>query len=106
MFFTWGPVYSLFPSACADYFGAGNASSNYAFLYSAKGVASIVGGGLAAVLFEKTGSWNYGFYACAGMALISSMGAIVLRKMPLPLKTAAESPAADSLRVATAGDQA
>jgi OFA family oxalate/formate antiporter-like MFS transporter len=106
VFFTWGPVYSLFPSACADYFGAGNASSNYAFLYSAKGVASIVGGGLAALLFEKTGSWNYGFYACAGMALMASMGALVLRKMPLPVKDAAEVTTADGLRVATASDRA
>ena len=86
VFFTWGEVYSLFPSACADYFGARNASSNYSFLYSAKGVASIMGGGLAAKLFEKTGSWDYGFYACAVLALVSSLLAIVLRRMPMPRK--------------------
>ena len=86
VFFTWGEVYSLFPSACADYFGARNASSNYSFLYAAKGVASIMGGGLAAKLFEKTGSWDYGFYACAVLALISSLLAIVLRRMPMPRK--------------------
>ncbi|MGD1094140.1 MAG: oxalate/formate MFS antiporter [Bryobacteraceae bacterium] len=86
VYFTWGEVYSLFPSTCADFFGARNASSNYSFLYSAKGAASIVGGGLAAMLFEKTGSWNYGFYACAGLALICAFGALVIRKMPLPVK--------------------
>ncbi len=84
MFFTWGEVYSLFPSVCADWFGARNVSSNYSFLYSAKGVASILGGGLAAKLFEKTGSWDYGFYACAVMALITSVMALGIRKMPLP----------------------
>lgn len=89
VFFTWGPVYSLFPSACADFFGARYASSNYSFLYSAKGMASIVGGGVAAILFEKTGSWSYGFYACAGMALISSMCALLLKSMHLPVKSAA-----------------
>jgi OFA family oxalate/formate antiporter-like MFS transporter len=97
VFFTWGEVYSLFPSICADWFGARNVSSNYGFLYSAKGVASIVGGGLAAKLFEKTGSWNYGFYACAGFALITAFMALGLRKMPLPTKRAAQS------REATAG---
>ena len=105
VFFTWGEVYSLFPSACADFFGAGNASSNYAFLYSAKGMASIVGGGLAAMLFEKTGSWTYGFYACAAMALISSGGALLLRRMPLPLKAAGELKAAQGFP-AVAGDRA
>ena len=86
VFFTWGEVYSLFPSACADFFGPRNASSNYSFLYAAKGVASIMGGGLAAKLFEKTGSWDYGFYACAVLALVSSLLAILLRRMPLPRK--------------------
>ncbi len=53
VFFTWGEVYSLLPSACADFFGAKNASSNYGFIYSAKGVASIMGGGLAAQAIRK-----------------------------------------------------
>jgi len=87
VFFTWGEVYSLFPSACADFFGARHASSNYSFLYAAKGAASIVGGGLAARLFEKTGSWDYGFYACAVLALMAAMGAVVLRRMPMPRKS-------------------
>ncbi len=87
VFFTWGPVYSLFPSACADFFGPKNASSNYGFIYAAKGAASIFGGGLAAQLFEMTHSWDYGFYICAGLAFISAMLAIVLRRMPLPVKS-------------------
>ena len=86
IFFTWGEVYSLFPSASADFFGVRNASSNYSFIYSAKGVASIMGGGLAAALYEKTGSWNYGFYACAALALITAFCALGLRRMPLPIK--------------------
>ncbi len=94
VFFTWGEVYSLLPSACADFFGSKNASSNYGFIYSAKGVASIMGGGLAAKLFEKTGSWNYGFYACAVLALLATCIAVTLRRMPLPVKQA--SPAANS----------
>jgi OFA family oxalate/formate antiporter-like MFS transporter len=86
VYFTWGEVYSLFPSATADFFGARNASSNYSFLYSAKGVASIMGGGLAARLYEKTGSWDNGFYGCAALALITAFLALLLRRMPLPVK--------------------
>jgi OFA family oxalate/formate antiporter-like MFS transporter len=70
----------------ADFFGARNASSNYSFLYSAKGVASIMGGGLAAALYEKTGSWDYGFYGCAALALCSALLSLGLRAMPLPVK--------------------
>jgi OFA family oxalate/formate antiporter-like MFS transporter len=86
VYFTWGEVYSLFPSVSADFFGARNASSNYSFIYAAKGVASILGGGLAAKLFEKTGSWNYGFYVCAALALCAAVMSLGLRAMPLPMK--------------------
>ena len=92
VFFTWGELYSLFPSVCADFFGARNASSNYSFLYSAKGVASIVGGGAAAALYERTGSWDYGFYGCALLALITAFLALGLRRMPLPVKRQAAVP--------------
>ena len=44
VYFTWGEIYSLFPSTSADYFGTRHATSNYAVLYTAKGVASIIGG--------------------------------------------------------------
>jgi OFA family oxalate/formate antiporter-like MFS transporter len=86
VYFTWGEIYSLFPSTCADYFGAGCVSSNYAFLYSSKGTASIVGGWIAAALFEKLGSWNAVFYGSAILALISAVIAFQLRKMPLPVR--------------------
>jgi OFA family oxalate/formate antiporter-like MFS transporter len=86
VFFTWGEVYVLFPSALADFFGAKNAGSKYSFLYSTKGVASIIAGGLAATLFERTGSWGPAFYGSAALALISAGMAIRLKSMPLPAK--------------------
>jgi OFA family oxalate/formate antiporter-like MFS transporter len=86
VFFTYGEVFSLFPSLAGDYFGADNAASNYSVLYSAKGVASIIGGGLAALLFEKFGSWEAAFYGSALMALASSVLAIGLKRVTLPRK--------------------
>jgi len=79
VYFTWGEVFSLFPSTSGDYFGTRNATSNYAVLYSAKGVASIIGGGLGALLFERTGSWTSGFYLSATMALVAAGFAYTLR---------------------------
>ena len=97
VYFTWGEIYSLFPATCADYFGSANASSNYSFLYSSKGTASIVGGWIAAILYEKTGTWNTVFYGSAVLALVSAVIAFQLRKMPLPVKAAqAESLASEA----------
>src|SRR5262249_40244327 len=86
VYFSWGEVYVLFASTAADVFGSRNASANYGFLYSTKGVASIIGGGLAALLFEKTGSWDVVFYGGAVLALCSTFMAIGLIQMPLPRK--------------------
>src|SRR5262249_4723600 len=84
--FTWGELYSLFPPTCADFFGSRNASSNYSFLYSTKGVASIIGGGVAALLYERTGFWSAVFYGSAVLAVLSAGLAIFLKSMPLPVK--------------------
>lgn len=84
VFLTWGELYVLFPAVLADIFGARHAASNYSFLYSTKGVASILAGGLAAALFEKTGTWAYAFYGSAGLALCSALAAVALLGMPLP----------------------
>ena len=79
VYFTWGQIYSLFPSTSGDYFGTKHATSNYAVLYTAKGVASIIGGYVAARLYEQTGSWAMGFYGSAVMALIAAVLAYGLR---------------------------
>ena len=78
VYFTWGEIYSLFPSMVGDYFGSKCATSNYAVLYTAKGAASIVGGGLAALLFERFGTWSAGFYGSAALALVAAALAVGL----------------------------
>src|SRR6185503_9613831 len=84
VYFTWGEIYSLFPSLTGDYFGASHATSNYAVMYTAKGVASIVGGGVAAMLFERFGTWSVGFYGSAALALTAAALAVGLRAAGAP----------------------
>jgi OFA family oxalate/formate antiporter-like MFS transporter len=86
VFLTWGELYVLFPAVLADFYGTKNSALNYSFLYSAKGFAALLGSGLAATLFEKTGTWNYAFYGSAALALLSALMALYVRKMPLPQK--------------------
>jgi OFA family oxalate/formate antiporter-like MFS transporter len=71
-FFTWGEIFSLFPSVVADLYGQKSATANYGVMYSAKGVASIIGGGLAALLFERFGTWTACFYGSAVLALLAA----------------------------------
>ncbi|HEY3823822.1 MAG TPA: hypothetical protein VGL82_04645 [Bryobacteraceae bacterium] len=61
VFLTGGELYVLFPAALADLYGTKNSALNYSFLYSAKSIASLLGSGIVASLFEKTETWNYAF---------------------------------------------
>jgi OFA family oxalate/formate antiporter-like MFS transporter len=90
VFFTWGEVFSLFPSISGDYFGTRHATSNYGWLYSAKGVSSILGGVVAALLYERFGSWSACFYGSAALALVAALMAVGLRSLPLPVKRPAQ----------------
>ncbi len=50
-FFGWGEIFSLFPALCGDFFGRKYATTNYGFLYTAKGTSSVlipIGSALAA----------------------------------------------------------
>jgi OFA family oxalate/formate antiporter-like MFS transporter len=102
VFLTWGELYVLFPAVLADLYGSKNSALNYSFLYSAKGFASLLGGGLAATLFEKTGTWNYAFFGSAVLALLSALMALYVRRIPLPRKAAVSI--ATSVTYASAGD--
>jgi OFA family oxalate/formate antiporter-like MFS transporter len=108
VFITWGELYVLFPAVLADLYGSKNSALNYSFLYSAKGFASLLGGGLAATLFEKTGTWNYAFFGSAALALVSALMALGVRAMPLPKKRplAEAGSVAQAYNAATARDQA
>lgn len=72
VYFTWGQIFSVFPAVSGDYFGTRYATSNYAMLYTAKGVASIVGGWFGALLFEYSGGWTAAFYGSAVMAALAA----------------------------------
>jgi MFS transporter, OFA family, oxalate/formate antiporter len=93
VYFTWGQIYSLFPATSGDYFGSRHATSNYAVLYTAKGVASILGGWFGAFLYERSGGWAMGFYGSAVMALIAAAMAIALRASRAPAVASVTVPA-------------
>ncbi|MBV9556593.1 MAG: oxalate/formate MFS antiporter [Pseudolabrys sp.] len=80
VFFGWGEIFSLFPSTLSDTFGTKNATTNYGFLYMAQGVGSVLGGPIAALLFEKTGSWILVFGIVIVMDAITGLLALFVLK--------------------------
>lgn len=82
VFFGWGEIFSLFPSTLTDTFGPKFASTNYGFLYAGAGVGAILGGPLAALMFQAGGSWTPVFIsAIAANFLTAAMAILVLKPM-------------------------
>ena len=69
IFFTWGEIFSLFPSTCTDLFGTRYATANSMMLYTAKGTSAFLVP-FANVLKTATGSWEAVFLVAAGMNVL------------------------------------
>jgi MFS transporter, OFA family, oxalate/formate antiporter len=80
VFFGWGEIFSLFPSTLTDTFGTKYATTNYGWLYVAQGVGSILGGPLAALLREHTGSWIPVFIIIIAMDSVTGVLALTMLK--------------------------
>jgi OFA family oxalate/formate antiporter-like MFS transporter len=80
VFFGWGEIFSLFPSTLTDTFGATHATTNYGLLYIAQGIGSILGGPLAALLREQTGSWLPVFAIIIAMDTLTGILALAALK--------------------------
>jgi OFA family oxalate/formate antiporter-like MFS transporter len=85
IFFTWGEIFSLFPSTCTDMFGPKYATTNTALLYTAKGLSAFVVP-LANVLKSHTGSWHSVFLIAAIMNfLVVGLALFVVRPMRISI---------------------
>lgn len=80
VFFGWGEIFSLFPSTLTDTFGPEHATTNYGFLYMAQGVGSILGAPVAAMIFERTGSWLPVFYTIITLDILTGLLAVLVLK--------------------------
>ena len=79
-YFTWGEIFSLFPSTCTDLFGPRYATANASLLYTAKGTSAWLVR-LANVLAARAG-WNGVFLVCAaGNVAVVLAALFVLRPM-------------------------
>lgn len=83
IFFTWGEIFSLFPSTCTDMFGPKYATTNTSLLYTAKGVSAFIVP-LANVLKSYSGNWHAVFAVAAIMNfIVVALALFVVRPMRL-----------------------
>ena len=79
VFFAWGEIYSLFPSACTDAYGTRYATTNAGLLYTAKGTAALLVP-WGNVLTTMTGNWHAVFTIAVIMNIAAALLAIFVLK--------------------------
>jgi OFA family oxalate/formate antiporter-like MFS transporter len=79
VFFTWGEIFSLFPSTCTDTYGTKYATTNAGLLYTAKGTSAWAVP-LATVLKDYTGSWSSVFVVATLMNFAVAAAAFFILK--------------------------
>jgi OFA family oxalate/formate antiporter-like MFS transporter len=67
----YGTQLSVFASATADFYGTRHLGLNYGVLFTAWGVAGIVGPMVAARVFDTFGDYRYAFFTAAALALLA-----------------------------------
>ena len=71
VYWCYGTQLSVFASTTADLYGTKNLGLNYGALFTAWGVAGILGPMIAGMVFDATKSYQNAFYAAAGFALVA-----------------------------------
>jgi OFA family oxalate/formate antiporter-like MFS transporter len=79
VFFTWGEIFSLFPSTCTDLFGNKYATTNAMLLYTAKGTSALLVP-LANLSKASTGSWHAVFMTAAVVNFAVVLAALFILK--------------------------
>jgi len=89
-FFAWGEIFSLFPAITGDLFGRTWATTNYGIVYTAKGMASILAGPVAAAVGLSQWGWAPIFWAMIVCDLLAAFLALLWLK-PLAARTIARA---------------
>jgi len=76
--FCFGGSFALFPSATADYFGSENVGKNYGVVFTAYGIAGIVGA-LVAGIFGQMAGYSLAFLITGILAIIAVVLTVILK---------------------------
>jgi OFA family oxalate/formate antiporter-like MFS transporter len=74
----FGGNFALFPSATADYFGTKNLGINYGWIFTAYGVAGILGPVVGGVLFDATERYVLAFVFAGLLCFVAAAASVVV----------------------------
>lgn len=73
IYFAYGSMLSVYPSACADNYGTKNLGLNYGVMFSAWGAGGVFGPILGGKIADATGSYHMAFVVSAGILIVAAI---------------------------------
>ena len=95
-FFTFGEIFSLFPSTCTDLFGTRYATANASLLYTAKGTSVLLVQAVNMTL-ASTGDWHVVFTVSAAANIVVVVAALLILRPVRAARHRAEQAAAEAV---------
>ena len=77
----FGGIFSLFPSATSDYFGLKHFGVNYGWIFTAYGIAGIMGPIVGGVLFDQTQEYVLPFIFSGILCFMAAVAAVAIWAM-------------------------
>ncbi|MHA1680705.1 MAG: L-lactate MFS transporter [Promethearchaeota archaeon] len=82
LYFCFGGNFSMFPSATGEYFGTKNLGSNYGLVFTAYGIAGIVGAIAASPMLQAMGGNYLGYFMLFAVLSLVALGISFITKPP------------------------
>jgi OFA family oxalate/formate antiporter-like MFS transporter len=89
IYWCYGTQLSVNASTTSDFWGTKNAGLNYGLLFTAWGVAGIIGPRVAGVLFDKYKNYQVAFYTAAVLAVVALVFEFLARRPAPPAEAKA-----------------
>ncbi len=84
VYWCYGTQLSVNASTTSDFWGTKNAGINYGMLFTAWGVAGIIGPRIAGVLFDKYKNYQMAFYSAAILAAVALLCELLAKRPTVP----------------------
>jgi OFA family oxalate/formate antiporter-like MFS transporter len=84
IYWCYGTQLSVNASTTSDFWGTKNAGINYGMLFTAWGVAGLIGPRIAGTLFDKYQNYQAAFYWAAGLAVVALVAELLARRPTVP----------------------
>ncbi len=91
VYYCYGTQLSVNASTTSDFWGTKNAGINYGILFTAWGVAGIIGPRIGGVLYDKYQNYQAAFYTAAVLAVVALVSEMIAKRPAVPAPAGAKA---------------